>query len=124
MLFTTGFSLLGPWVLKFAIDQLKEAITTQLLLKFAGLLVAVALVEGIFRFLMRQTIIGVSRKIEYNLRNDFLGHLQKLTQSFYNQFKTGDLMARATNACQPHRTDLKGRLVCSSRRSIQLLVTL
>ncbi len=61
MLFTTGFSLLGPWVLKFAIDQLKQALTTQLLLKYAGLLVGIALVEGIFRFLMRQTIIGVSR---------------------------------------------------------------
>ncbi len=47
--------------------------------------------------MMRKTIISVSRKVEYDLRNDFFAHLQKLPQSFYNTVKTGDLMARATN---------------------------
>ncbi|MFQ5825342.1 MAG: ABC transporter ATP-binding protein [bacterium] len=94
---TNFFALLFPWVLKYAIDSLEKAITVQILLKYAALMVGIALIEGVFRFLMRQTIIGVSRKIEYDLRNDFFAHLQKLTQSFYNRVKTGDLMARATN---------------------------
>ncbi|MFQ5771964.1 MAG: ABC transporter ATP-binding protein [bacterium] len=94
---TNLFALLGPWVLKLAIDDLKENVTSQMLLKYAVLLVSVALVEGLFLFLMRRTIIGVSRKIEYDLRNDFFRHIQTLSQSFYNRYKTGDLMTRATH---------------------------
>ncbi len=120
VLFTTGFSMLGPWVLKFAIDQLTAGITSQLLLKYAGLLVGVALIEGIFRFLMRQTIIGVSRKIEYNLRNDFLSHLQKLPQSFYQQFKTGDLMARATNDLEAVRQVVGPAIMYASTTIVSL----
>lgn len=84
-------------MLKYAIDSLKKEITSQILLKYAVLLIGIALVEGVFRFLMRQTIIGMSRKIEYDLRNDFFAHLQTLSQSFYHRVRTGDLMARATN---------------------------
>lgn len=94
---TNLFALLFPWVLKYAIDSLKKEITSEVLLKYAVLMIGIALVEGVFRFLMRQTIIGVSRKIEYDLRNDFFAHLQTLSQSFYHRVRTGDLMARATN---------------------------
>ncbi len=94
---TNLVALLAPWVLKHAIDDLKTEINNAVLLKYASLIVAVALVEGAFRFLMRKTMIGVSRHIEYDLRNDFFAHLQKMSQSFYREFKTGDLMARATN---------------------------
>lgn len=94
---TNIFALLGPWILKDAIDSLKRHISSEVLVKYAALLIGVALVEGIFRFLMRNIIIGVSRRVEYDLRNDYLAHLQKLSQAFYNKFKTGDLMARATN---------------------------
>ncbi len=97
VIITNCFALLTPWVLKHAIDTLKLSLTTQNLVKYAGFIVALAIAEGIFRFLMRYTIIGVSRKIEYDLRNDFFGHLQRLSQSFYQRVKTGDLMARATN---------------------------
>ncbi|MFQ5649133.1 MAG: ABC transporter ATP-binding protein [bacterium] len=97
VILTNCFALLAPWVLKNAIDSLKLEITTRSLLKYGGLIVSIALVEGIFRFLMRKTIVSVSRKIEYDLRNDFFSHLQKLSQSFYHRVKTGDLMARGTN---------------------------
>ncbi|MFQ5604388.1 MAG: ABC transporter ATP-binding protein [bacterium] len=97
VIITNLFALIGPWVLKQAIDTLKLQITTNALLKYAALLVGVALLEGLFLFLMRHTIIGVSRKIEYDLRNDFFSHIQTLSQTFYHKFKTGDLMARATN---------------------------
>lgn len=94
---TNIFALLGPWILKLAIDSLEQAISMAVLLRYAGLLVGVALVEGAFRFLMRKNIIGVSRKVEFDLRNDFFTHLEKLGQRFYTKTKTGDLMARATN---------------------------
>jgi ATP-binding cassette subfamily B protein len=89
--------MLGPWVLKHAIDQLRENAGSGQIVVFALLIVGVAAVEGTFRFLMRQTIIGASRRIEYDLRNDFLRHLQRLPLSFYHKYRTGDLMARATN---------------------------
>ncbi|RMD86045.1 MAG: ABC transporter ATP-binding protein [Calditrichaeota bacterium] len=94
---TNVFALMGPWVLKIAIDSLKQNINSQSLLKYALILIAIALMGGFFRFLMRKTIIGVSRKIEYDLRNDFFAHLQRMSLRFYNRYKTGDLMARATN---------------------------
>ncbi len=94
---TNFFALGGPWVLKKAIDALRQQATAGSLLKYAGLIVAIAAFEGFFRFLMRKTIISASRRIEYDLRNDFFAHLQRLSQSFYHRTKTGDLMARASN---------------------------
>ncbi|MBD3290088.1 ABC transporter ATP-binding protein, partial [candidate division KSB1 bacterium] len=64
---------------------------------YSLLLVGVAVLHLIFRFLMRYTMIGASRKIEYDMRNDFFSHLLRLPMAFYNNYKTGDLMARATN---------------------------
>jgi len=85
-------------VLKLAIDSLKSRdISHSHLTQFALLLVGIAIMEGIFRFLMRKVIIGVSRKVEYDLRNDYFRHLEKMSLSFFYRYKTGDLMARATN---------------------------
>jgi ATP-binding cassette subfamily B multidrug efflux pump len=61
------------------------------------MVVGFSLIAGVFTFLTRQTIIVVSRHVEYDLRNDFLAHLQKLPLSFYLNTPTGDLMAHATN---------------------------
>lgn len=101
---TTAFMLLVPWLLKLAIDDLKGAVETGAgdlsrlsLLGYAGIIVGAALVGGFFRFLMRYLMIGASRLIEYDLRNDLFAHLQKLSFAYYNRTKTGDLMARATN---------------------------
>ncbi len=94
---TNGFALLGPWILKYAVDALQRGVTASALIKYAGLIVGAAVVEGTFLFLMRRTLISVSRRIEYDLRNDFFAHVQKQAQAFFHRFKTGDLMARATN---------------------------
>ena len=64
------------------------------LLIFAGLLLAVALIKGIFTFFMRYTIIMVSRFIEFDLKNEIYNHYQKLDMSFYKENKTGDIMNR------------------------------
>ncbi len=65
--------------------------------KFAGYLVGVAALRGTFQYWMRVVLIGISRDIEYDLRNDLFGHLVKLSADFYARHRTGDIMARATN---------------------------
>ncbi len=64
------------------------------LLIFAGILIAVALIKGVFTFFMRYTIIMVSRFIEFDLKNDIYNHYQELDTSFYKDNKTGDIMNR------------------------------
>jgi ATP-binding cassette, subfamily B, multidrug efflux pump len=97
ILATTAIQLLAPWVLKFAVDDLTSGVTRGKLLYYAAVLFGIALVGGIFRFLMRKVVIGVSRHMEYDLRDHFFRHLQRLPPSFYQQRRTGDLMSRATN---------------------------
>lgn len=89
--------LVNPWILKMTIDSLKQGTTREQLLRFALLLVVITAVAGVFRFLMRRIIIGISRKIEFDLRQDFFSHLETLSPSFYLKNRTGDLMALATN---------------------------
>ncbi|MBI3006423.1 MAG: ABC transporter ATP-binding protein [Ignavibacteriales bacterium] len=96
------FSIVQPLFLGYAIDELKAGmesktyITSDLLL-WAGLIVGFSVIAGFFTFLTRQTIIVVSRHTEFDLRNDFLSHLQKLSYSYFQNKPTGDLMAHATN---------------------------
>jgi len=97
IILTNVFSLLGPRVLRYAIDGLQLDIASQPLLLFGGLILLVSACEGFFRYWMRQKIIVVSRLIEYDLRNDYFRHLQRLSRNFFHRVPTGDLMARATN---------------------------
>lgn len=69
-------------------------IVKSILLKNIFIIIATALASGFFTFLMRQTIINVSRFIEYDLKNEIFWHYQKLTQRFYKNNRTGDLMNR------------------------------
>jgi len=66
-------------------------------LRFAGYLVGLAAIKGLFQFWMRVILIGVSRDIEYDLRNDLFAHLVRLSPDYYARTRTGDIMARATN---------------------------
>src|SRR5262245_31757377 len=94
---TNFFLLATPRVMGYAVDRLNESITRQKLATYAAVIVGLAVFEGIFRFFMRRLIIGVSRDIEYAIRNDLFGHLEVLPMSFYQKNKTGDLMSRLTN---------------------------
>jgi ATP-binding cassette subfamily B protein len=94
---TTGVSLVAPWVLQHAIDDLSAGVTRSKLLVYSAALLAVALTSAVFRFLMRRIIIGVSRHIEYDLRNDFFARIQTFPVSYFQARRTGDLMSRATN---------------------------
>jgi ATP-binding cassette subfamily B protein len=97
LLATTLLSVAGPWVLRYAIDDLRLQITQQKLLLYAGVLLGVALLEGGFRYWMRMVLIGISREIEYELRNDLFRHLTRQSASYYHQHRIGDIMSRATN---------------------------
>ena len=97
LVLATAFQLLAPWVLKYAIDDLTAGAARARLGLHAGLIVGVAALGGVCRFRMRRIIIGASRRIEYDLRNDFFAHLQTLSPSWYQARRTGDLMSRATN---------------------------
>jgi ATP-binding cassette subfamily B protein len=97
LVFSDVFANLAPWVFKLTVDGLKEGITSQRLGTLAALFAGVTVVAGFFRFFMRRIMIGVSRRIELDMRGDFFAHLERLSASFYNKHRTGDLMALATN---------------------------
>ncbi|MHB1050069.1 MAG: ABC transporter ATP-binding protein [Bacteroidota bacterium] len=99
---TNIFTVATPWYIGMAIDELQRGLARQSLrhsdlFLYSGLIVGFSAVAGVMLFLTRQTIIVVSRKIEYDLRNDFLAHIQKLPYSYFQNTPTGDLMALATN---------------------------
>jgi ATP-binding cassette subfamily B protein len=94
---TAGVGLSGPWVLKYAIDDLGQGLDTTKVAFYAAVILGLAAVGGLFRFVMRRVIIGASRDIEYDLRNDFFAHLQRLDLGYFQSHRTGDLMSRATN---------------------------
>lgn len=93
----TTIGMAAPWVLKHAIDDLAADVTTATLGRYAGALLGLAVLGGVFLFLTRRILVGVSRIIEYDVRNEFFAHLQRLPPSFYHGSRTGDLMSRATN---------------------------
>jgi ATP-binding cassette, subfamily B, multidrug efflux pump len=94
---TTGIALAAPKVLQYAIDDLTRGVTRAKLLQYGSLLLVIGIVGGLFRFLMRRVLTGVSRHIEYDMRNDFFAHLEKLPLGYFQSHRTGDLMSRATN---------------------------
>jgi ABC-type multidrug transport system fused ATPase/permease subunit len=91
------FNSCRPGSLKYAIDDLNQAVTERKLLLYGGLLVGISLVRGLFLFLMRRIIISASRDIEYDIRNDFFARLEQQPLAYYQARRTGDLMSRATN---------------------------
>lgn len=97
LMLATTFSLLGPWVLRYAVDDLTQGVTRGALARHAAALLGLAVAGGVCRFLMRRILVGVSRAVEYDLRNAFVAHLQRLPLAYFHATRTGDLMSRATN---------------------------
>ena len=107
ILCTDLLALLLPWILKLAIDSIGDFPDSgSLLLRYAGLLVGVAALQGIFRFYMRKILVGMSRKIEYSIRLDFFSHLQGLDSTFFTNTRTGSIMALMTNDLEAVRNFL------------------
>ncbi len=98
VLLTNGIAVRYPLVLRKATDDLVHTgVTSNKLLFYASLIIAVFVAKGIFQFLTRWIVIGISRDIEFDLRNDLFAHLERLSYSFYQRNRTGDIMAKATN---------------------------
>ena len=94
---TTALSVAGPWVLRHAIDDLTVTVTRGKLWLYAGAILGLIAMEGFFRYQMRMVLIGVSRELEYELRNDVFRHLTLLSPRYYQQNRIGEVMSRATN---------------------------
>src|SRR5581483_5765757 len=97
VLLMNGIWILFPQVIRRAVDDLTSGITQQKIVTYSLLLIALAAAKGIFQFLTRWVVIGISREVEFDLRNDLFRRLEQLSYSFYQRTRTGDIMARATN---------------------------
>src|ERR1700722_7924895 len=112
-----------PLVIRAAIDTLARAFGLGRLLGYAGLLIGTALLKGVFQYWMRVIIIGISRDIEFDLRNDLFRHLVRLSQDFYARFRTGDIMARSTNDLNAVRMMLGPGIMYWAETSITFLLS-
>jgi ATP-binding cassette subfamily B protein len=121
---STAIQLAGPWVLKFAIDDLLAGVTSAKVRFYALALLALALVGGVFRFLVRRVVIGASRWIEYDLRNDFFAHLQRMPLAFFQERRTGDLMSRATNDLSAVRMMIGPAVMYTASTSLTFMVAI
>jgi ATP-binding cassette subfamily B protein len=94
---TNTIALTQPHVLRLAVDDLYRGVTSAKLARYALILLGIAAAGGVFKFLMRHFVIGISRHLEYDLRNDLFAHLQRLPLEYYQGTRTGEIMSRATN---------------------------
>ena len=97
IILTNLFAVIGPTYIGRAIDTMNKHFELRDVLLDAGLYFLYALLSGFFLFLVRQNIIVASRHIEFDLKNDYYTHLQKLPRKFYNTTSTGELISRGTN---------------------------
>ncbi|HEY9419985.1 MAG TPA: ABC transporter ATP-binding protein, partial [Thermoanaerobaculia bacterium] len=96
-------SLVSPVLVGRAIDAMRRGVPQSTLLGYAGTLVGFTVLTGIFSYWQRMLLVAMSRDVEYELRNDYFRHLERQPPSFFVDYPTGDLMARATNDLQAVR---------------------
>ena len=113
-----------PLLMKDSIDALQKNATTELLLHYGLMIVGASLFAGIFRFMIRQTIIVVSREIEFDLRGDFWKHIQRLPLRYFQNTSTGIIMAHATNDINAVRMFIGPAVMYSIDTSIRLIMVL
>ncbi len=121
VLLTNLFTLLPPWFVKLAVDGIREGTTVRQLLIYAFGIVFTTLVQAYFRYIMRQTLIGVSRHIEYELRNDYFAKLLRLPKSFYNYTKSGEIISRANSDLDAVRNLLGPGIMQSANTAVALV---
>src|SRR6476619_6965169 len=94
---SSAFASVTPWLLRAALDGIRAGAESRRIWTLAGAMVGLALVAGVLRYGMRELINGLSRRIEYDLRNDLFAHLLRLDAAYFGRTRTGDIMARLTN---------------------------
>src|SRR4029450_13024539 len=121
---TQALALASPKILQYAIDDLTRSVTRTKLLAYGSLLLGIGVVGGLFRFLMRRLLIGASRSIEYDVRNDFYAHLEKLPPEYFQRHRTGDLMSRATNDLNAVRMMIGPSIMYAANTMLTFVVAL
>ena len=143
LLFTmvsAGFQITVPMVVRQAVDSIPRFVRLYTLyadtpaqaelytyfvvalLLFAGGIILLSATSGLFMFLMRQTVVVASRHIEYDLRNDLYGHLQRLSSTFYQEYATGDVITRATDDIEKVRRYIGPAIMYVTRSLVMVLV--
>lgn len=113
-----------PLVLKFGVDSLTRGFRMRIVLELAAAIAGVAVIKGLFQYWMRVILIGISRDIEYDLRNDLFRRLVGLSQNFYSRYRTGDIMARSTNDLNAVRMMLGPGIMYITETVIMLMLSL
>src|SRR5258708_19063514 len=113
-----------PLTIRAAIESLQAHATLQTTLKFALYLIGLSMLKGIFQYWMRVILIGISRDIEYDLRNDLFAHLVVLSPDYYGKQRTGDIMARATNDLNAVRMMLGPGVMYWTETSLTFVLTI
>jgi ATP-binding cassette, subfamily B, multidrug efflux pump len=118
------FHVCQPLMIRAGIDSLQKQFAVETVLWFAAGLAGLSLVKGFFQYWMRVILIGISRDIEYDLRNDLFGHLTTLSQNFYTKYRTGDIMARSTNDLNAVRMMLGPGLMYWTETGLTLVLSI
>ncbi|HUU27466.1 MAG TPA: ABC transporter ATP-binding protein [archaeon] len=121
---TNSLGMVVPLIIKRAIDAIEAHQSTIVVLSSVAALIGLKLIQSTFRFLMRQILIGISRKIEYKIRTDLFEHLQTLPLSFYQHWRIGDLMSRATNDLNEVRMLLGPAIMYSFQTAVTIAFAL
>ena len=124
ILISNGFSTYVPIVIKDAMNDLHKSLAQQTLIKYGLLIAGTSLIAGVFRFLIRQTIIVVSREIEFDLRQDFWAHIQRLPLRYFQNNSTGNIMAHATNDINAVRMFIGPAVMYTIDTGIRFLIVL
>ncbi|HEY9433707.1 MAG TPA: ABC transporter ATP-binding protein [Blastocatellia bacterium] len=125
VLVSVALGVFTPRYTGVAIDYLSApAATGRGLIKYVAMIVGSQLLSGVFLYFQRRTLINMSRYIEYDLRQDFYGHLQKLPLQFFQRHRTGDLMARATNDLGAVRQIVGPAIMYSEQTLFRVLIIL
>lgn len=114
ILLTNSFNVLGPIYISKAIDSLKNGFSYDTLVLYSFVVILFAVGRGVFLFFVRQTVIVLSREIEFDIRNDLYKHLQSLSLKYFRKMSTGDIIARNTNDINAVRNYLGPGIMYSS----------
>ncbi|HEY5999266.1 MAG TPA: ABC transporter ATP-binding protein [bacterium] len=130
LVLTNAATFALPWILKRAVDDLHTGISRDALATYVGLILVAALVQGLFRYWARLLLIGVSRDVEYDLRNLLLARLLSHAPVFFQRYRTGDLMSRATADIEAVRMVIGpgimqlGNTVCTFAIAVAMMLSL
>ncbi|MBI1937823.1 MAG: ABC transporter ATP-binding protein [Ignavibacteriales bacterium] len=113
-----------PILLKESINELEKHADVRIIVQNVLLIIGTSAFAGIFRYMIRQTIIVVSREVEYDLRQDFWAHIQKLPLRFFQNNSTGNIMSHATNDISAVRTFVGPAVMYSIDTGIRFLLVL